>query len=109
ARFTSFKQRADLYVAFIEHALELLESHGQLAFLCPGTWTRNVYGGAVREAFTSLGQLKTIIDFSDVDSFETSAETYPHFFVFQKDRSGQTSIFLLMRRDEIQSSCQIVT
>jgi hypothetical protein len=55
ARFVSFKQRADHYVAFIEHALSLLDQHGQLGFLCPGTWTRNVYGGAVREAFTTLG------------------------------------------------------
>jgi adenine-specific DNA-methyltransferase len=28
ARFASFKQRADLYVAFIEHALSLLHQHG---------------------------------------------------------------------------------
>ena len=61
------------------------------AFLCPGTWTRNIYGNAIREAFTSKGQLKTIIDFSDVDSFETSADAYPHFFVFQKDSAGPTS------------------
>jgi adenine-specific DNA-methyltransferase len=92
ARFTSFKQRADLYVAFIEHALSLLEPRGQLGFLCPGTWTRNVYGGAVRETFTTLGQLKTIIDFSDAESFETSADTYPHFFVFQKGVNGPTRI-----------------
>jgi adenine-specific DNA-methyltransferase len=52
-RFSSFKQRADLYVAFIERSLDLLEPNGQLAFLCPGNWTRNVYGGAVRKAFTS--------------------------------------------------------
>ena len=78
--FASFKQRADLYVVFIEHALSLLDQHGQLGFLCPGTWTRNVYGSAVRQAFTSLGQLKTIIDFSDAESFETSADAYPHFF-----------------------------
>jgi len=84
ARFTSFKQRADLYVAFIEHALSLLDERGQLGFLCPGTWTRNVYGGAVREAFTTLGQLKTIIDFSDTESFETSADAYPHFFCFRR-------------------------
>jgi hypothetical protein len=37
-RFALFKQRADLYVAFIEHALSLLDQHGQLGFLCPGTW-----------------------------------------------------------------------
>jgi adenine-specific DNA-methyltransferase len=92
-RFSSFKQRADLYVAFIEHALGLLEPRSQLAFLCPGTWTRNVYGNAVREAFTSQGQLKSIIDFSDVDSFETSADAYPHFFVFEKGSTGPTKIF----------------
>jgi adenine-specific DNA-methyltransferase len=103
-RFKSFKQRADLYVAFIEHALGLLEPYGQLAFLCPGTWTRNVYGNAIREAFTSQGQLKTIIDFSDVDSFETSADAYPHFFVFQKDSAGPTQISAMAGFDRIERS-----
>lgn len=104
ARFTSFKQRADLYVAFIEHALSLLDERGQLGFLCPGTWTRNVYGGAVREAFTTLGQLKTIIDFSDAESFETSADAYPHFFVFQKGGKGPTKIRSMAGRDKIRLS-----
>jgi adenine-specific DNA-methyltransferase len=103
-RFKSFKQRADLYVAFIEHALGLLEPYGQLAFLCPGTWTRNVYGNAIRKAFTSQGQLKTIIDFSDVDSFETSADAYPHFFVFQKDSAGPTQISSMAGFDRIERS-----
>ena len=103
-RFTSFKQRADLYVAFIEHALSLLDERGQLGFLCPGTWTRNVYGGAVREAFTTLGHLKSIIDFSDAESFETSADAYPHFFVFQKGGTGPTKIRSMAGRDKIRLS-----
>jgi hypothetical protein len=104
SRFASFKQRADLYVAFIERALALLDHNGQLGFLCPGTWTRNVYGGAVREAFTTLGQLKTIIDFSDAESFETSADAYPHFFVFQKDTKGPTRISSMAGTAEIRRS-----
>ncbi|MCK1463147.1 N-6 DNA methylase [Bradyrhizobium sp. 2] len=103
-RFKSFKQRADLYVAFIEHALGMLEPYGQLAFLCPGTWTRNVYGNAIRETFTSQGQLKTIIDFSDVDSFETSADAYPHFFVFQKNSVGPTQISSMIGFNRIEKS-----
>jgi adenine-specific DNA-methyltransferase len=91
-RFSSFKQRADLYVAFIQKSLALLEPTGQLGFLCPGTWTRNVYGGSVREALTSTGYLKSIVDFSDVESFETPADAYPHFFVFQHGRSGLTKL-----------------
>lgn len=103
-RFASFRQRADLYVAFIEHALALLDQSGQLGFLCPGAWTRNVYGGAVREAFTTLGQLKTIIDFSDAESFETSADAYPHFFVFQKGAKGSTQIRSMAGSDKIRRS-----
>ncbi|MGE3367012.1 MAG: Eco57I restriction-modification methylase domain-containing protein [Rhizobiaceae bacterium] len=103
-RFSSFKQRADLYIAFIERSLQLLEPGGRLAFLCPGTWTRNVYGSSVREAFTSQGHLRAIIDFSDVDSFETSADAYPHFFVFEKGTSGPTSIVSMAGSDAIVQS-----
>jgi len=95
-RFSSFKQRADLYVAFIERALELLRTDGQLGFLCPGTWTKNGYGSSIRETLTSRGYLKKIIDFSDVDSFEQSADAYPCFFLFQKDRDGSTEIFAMI-------------
>ncbi|MEY9136473.1 adenine-specific DNA-methyltransferase [Bradyrhizobium diazoefficiens] len=91
-RFDSFKQRADLYIPFIEKSLELLAPRGQLGFLCPGTWTRNVYGGSIREALTSRGHIKSISDFSNIDSFETPADAYPHFFVFQNGRSGATYI-----------------
>jgi adenine-specific DNA-methyltransferase len=91
-RFSLFKERADLYVTFIEKSLGLLRPGGQLGFLCPGTWTRNVYGGDVREALTSNGHLKAIIDFSEIDSFETPADAYPHFFVFQQGRRGTTRI-----------------
>lgn len=91
-RFSSFKQRADLYVAFIQKSLSLLQPMGQLGFLCPGSWTRNVYGGSVREALTSTGYLKSIIDFSDIESFEISADAYPHFFVFKRGRTGLTKL-----------------
>ena len=78
-------------------ARRLLDERGQLGFHCPGTWTRNVYGGAVREAFTSLGQLQTIIDFSDAESFETSADAYPHFgasWPAPPARSPQSSLWV---------------
>lgn len=97
-RFDTFKQRADLYIPFIEKSLELLAPQGQLGFLCPGTWTRNVYGGSIREALTSRGHIKSISDFSNIDSFETPADAYPHFFVFQNGRTGSTYIASMNRR-----------
>lgn len=97
-RFDSFKQRADLYIPFIEESLRLLAPQGQLGFLCPGAWTRNVYGGSIREALTSHGHIKSISDFSNIDSFETPAEAYPHFFVFQNGLAGSTFIASMNRR-----------
>jgi adenine-specific DNA-methyltransferase len=109
ARFGSFKQRADLYVAFIESSLRLLRDGGQLGFLCPGTWTKNVYGGSVREALTSQGSLKTIIDFSDFDSFEQSADSYPHFFVFENGGSGPTEIFSIAGARKLRRAGKVVS
>jgi len=105
-RFSAFRKRADLYVAFIEHSLRFLTDNGQLAFLCPGTWTRNVYGADVRSALTTQGHLKSIVDLSELDSFEKQADAYPHFFVFQKGGSGPTKISAASakrRRDAVRS------
>ena len=108
-RFSCFKQRADLYVAFIEHSLRLLQVGGQLGFLCPSTWTKNTYGGSVREALTSEGYLKTVIDFTDVDSFEKSTDTYPHFFIFEKGSRGATEIFSMAGDEKFCRSGKTVT
>jgi adenine-specific DNA-methyltransferase len=94
-RFVTFKQRADLYVAFIERGLQLLQPNGQMGLLCPGNWTRNVYGGSIRKLLTSKGYLKKIIDFSGVNSFEQSADAYPCFFIFQNGSTGATQIFCM--------------
>jgi hypothetical protein len=91
-RFQSFKARADLYVVFIERSLELLAEDGQLGFLCPNTWTRTVYGSYVRSALTTTGHLKSIIDLTDAESFERSADAYPSFFVFKKGGRGATKL-----------------
>lgn len=103
-RFTSFKQRADLYVAFIEQALRYLDIQGQLAFLCPGTWTRNTYGAVVRKVLTTEGHLRAIIDLSDVDSFEKRTDSYPHLFVFQKGVAGETELFSVVKKRRLSRS-----
>jgi hypothetical protein len=108
-RFISFKQRADLYIAFIEKSLTLLKPYGQLGFLCPGTWARNVYGGTIREALTTRGHIKGIFDFSDIDSFETPVDAYPHFFVFQNGRAGATKIASMSRQGKCAKATASIT
>jgi len=47
ARFRTLFDRADLYIAFYEKALDLLES-GTLGFICANRWMKNKYGGPLR-------------------------------------------------------------
>lgn len=97
--FAAFQARADLYVAFIEKSLGLLAPGGQLGLLCPGNWTRNGYGAHLRKTLTERGRLVALIDLSDVESFEQSADAYPSFFVFKEGASGPTDI-ISMRGEE---------
>jgi hypothetical protein len=58
---------------------------------------------------TSRGYLRKIIDFSDVDSFEQSADAYPHFFIFKVRRRFQPSSkpFLLARNEGIEAVLKV--
>jgi type I restriction-modification system DNA methylase subunit len=48
ARYSTIFDRADLYVPFIEHSLDLLQSAGHLGFICADRWMKNRYGGPLR-------------------------------------------------------------
>ncbi|HVG62397.1 MAG TPA: Eco57I restriction-modification methylase domain-containing protein, partial [Hyalangium sp.] len=51
-RYTSLFDRADLYVAFIEHGLNLLNADGILSFICADRWILNRYGAPLRRLIT---------------------------------------------------------
>jgi len=73
--------RADLYVAFFEHGLDLLSPHGKLSFICADAWTKNDYGRVLREIVTSRHGLAVYVDMYGLDVFEDSVGAYPSITV----------------------------
>ena len=80
-RYQSVYDRADLYVAFIERALQLLPSAGALCFICTDRWTRNRYGAPLRRLITDRYHLRCYIDLQEASPFESAVVAYPCIFV----------------------------
>ena len=76
-RFSTMTDRADLYVAFYEKALNLLEDKGKLSFICTDRWIKNTYGRSLRKLISDDYGLELFIDLYGVDAFEQDVMTYP--------------------------------
>lgn len=78
-----FSGQADLAVAFIERAMQLLAPQGTLALLVPAKLWRTLSGGGVRRLLLSESQLRVVHDWSDAPA-QFDAATYPSLVVATK-------------------------
>lgn len=79
--YSTIYDRADLYVPFIQHSLELLNEGGALAYICADRFMRNRYGKRLREYIVTNYQLRCIIDVHKTSPFADDVSAYPAIFV----------------------------
>ena len=91
-RFTTLFDRADLYIPFIEHSLNLLNEAGSLGIICSDRWMKNKYGGPLRAKISEGFHLKTYVDMVDTDAFTSDVIAYPAITIISKENSGNTKI-----------------
>ncbi len=75
-----FSGQADLAVAFIERAMQLLAPGGTVALLVPAKLWRTLSGGGIRRLLLSESQLRVVHDWSDAPA-QFDAATYPSLVV----------------------------
>jgi hypothetical protein len=78
------KGNYDVYVVFIERALELLADDGLLGFICPHKFWQAAYGEGIRRLLAEGRHLRSVIDFTDQQVFH-GATTYTAIHVFSKN------------------------
>jgi hypothetical protein len=88
SRFITMIGRADLYVAFIERSLDLLNPAGRLSFICADAWVKNEYGRALRQKIVKDFWLRNYVDMYGLDSFEVPVGAYPSITVIENSPSG---------------------
>ncbi|MCX5795029.1 MAG: Eco57I restriction-modification methylase domain-containing protein [Elusimicrobia bacterium] len=79
-RYASLYDRADLYVAFIEHSLNLLRPDGVLSFVCADRWVLNRYGSPLRRMISERFNVRCYIDLHQASPFESEVIAYPSIF-----------------------------
>ncbi len=92
ARWRSLFDRADLYVAFIEKSLELLQHDGRLGFICADRWMKNRYGGPLRDIVATGFHLESYVDFTGCPAFFDEVDAYPAVTVIRKGKGDATSV-----------------
>jgi len=105
ARYRSLYDRADLYVAFIERALQLLSPSGVLSFICADRWTVNKYGAPLREIITGAFRVACYVDLHSASPFESDVVAYPSIFSVTAGSGGpvQTCTLATASREECEA------
>jgi type I restriction-modification system DNA methylase subunit len=84
AKYRSAKKgNYDIYVIFIEKALQLLNPDGLMGYICPHKFWQAKYGEGIREIIAKGKHLKSVIDFTDQQVF-TGATTYTAIHVLSQ-------------------------
>lgn len=94
-RYRSLYDRADIYVAFIERALELLAPSGTLSFICADRWVLNRYGAPLRDMLASRFKVRTYIDLHNASPFESNVVAYPSIFVISPGTNDRVPVVTL--------------
>lgn len=84
-RYATVYDRADIYIPFIEHALELLAPGGVLSFICADRWMKNKYGGPLRRLVSENFNLRAYVDMYGTEAFHSDVIAYPGIFVIANE------------------------
>lgn len=91
-KFSSMKERADLYIAFYEKSLFQLENDGILSFICTDRWTKNKYGAPLRKYISDAYQLDLYVDLYGQNAYQSDVLTYPAITQLSRQKNNRTII-----------------
>lgn len=103
ALFRTMYDRADLYIAFYEKGLSLLEPEAKLGYICANRWMKNRYGGPLRELIAESFHMDVYVDFTGIDAFHGEVTAYPSVTIIRNGRGERTQIV-----DKEDVSCEFL-
>ena len=89
-RFTTLTDRADLYVAFFERGLELLDDRGALSFICANRFAKNQYGATLRALIASRFRVRHYVNLEHTQPFLSDVSAYPAIIVVDRQAGAPT-------------------
>lgn len=90
-KFETFASMGDIYCLFYEQGCKLLKTNGHLCFITSNKWMRTAYGKKTRSFFAKKTNPKLIVDFGNLDVFET-ATVVTNILLLQNSKNKGTTI-----------------
>ena len=81
----------DIYLAFIEKGLRLLNENGRLGYIAPSVWSVNQYGAGLRRVVRDGGHLWGWVDFGSYQIFD-EATTYTALQFYSKRPNNSVTV-----------------
>lgn len=110
SNFKTLFDRADIYVAFIEHSLKMLSKSGTLSFICTDRFTKNNYGKIIRNLISDSFRVKYYIDIHNTMPYMDEVSSYPCIFGIDRKLGGE-SLYLnseSIQEEEVQEMVDYV-
>ena len=99
------KGNYDIYVVFIEKALNLLAADGLLGFICPNKFLTKDYASALRKLISEHRNLREVISFGANQVFR-GATTYTCILALQRSRNeSKVRAVNIQKIDDAVSTC----
>ena len=89
-RFATLKDRADLYIAFFERGLQLLDAHGVLTYICANRFAKNQYGSSLRRLIAERYRVRHYINLEHTQPFLSDVSAYPAIVAIDRQRGQST-------------------
>lgn len=91
---TAAKRNFDIYVVFIEKALQLLNENGVLGYIVMNKFFTTKYGANLRELLSEQKVISEIVDFGTIEIFK-GAITYTCILILDKNTSDKVKVQLV--------------
>jgi SAM-dependent methyltransferase len=101
-RFITARRGFDLYVLFIERAIELLAEGGRCGLIVPNKLATLDYAANCRELLIERTQIESIADCSRAPVF-ADASVYPHVIVFERGRASPDHQVRVVQTSDLRS------
>ncbi len=100
--FPCFKNRSDLYIAFLEKGIKSLNKNGVLTFICADRWLNNQYGKTLKKTIYNNFHLSDVIKIDSFSPFDENVIAYPSIFSIRYEKRGQARYFIPNQINELK-------
>lgn len=97
----------DLFLPFLDRALDLLENGGQCGFLCSDRWRFMAFGEAFRDKWMPRLKIASERSIDAAGAFATDVDAYPSILIASKRAGGRRPPAGARRRTLADANCSI--